>query len=174
MKINSTILLSVLLAIALVASFVAIVYWNKQIWSFAEYVRDQRQVLRNEQAAVQFLSNVDKEIKQVHEYSDFFDGFYVNKDSILSFIQKLETVARASNTKMQIQNVTPGETVADKYNYVNVTLQSTGSWESVQKFIALIERMPYFVSIKVLNLSVGGGEGATTWNASMTITTVTN
>lgn len=168
-KSNPTILVSVILTIALIASAIAIVYWDKQIWNFAEYVRDQRQVLRNEQAAVKFLSNVDKEIKQIKDYSEFFDEFYVGKDSILSFIEELESVARASGTKMQIQNVVPGETAAESYTYVNITLQSSGAWENVNKFVKLIEMMPYYVSIKVLNLS----RGEETWTASMTITTVT-
>lgn len=168
-KSNPTILVSVILTIALIASAIAIVYWDKQIWNFAEYVRDQRQVLRNEQAAVKFLSNVDKEIKQIKDYSAFFDEFYVDKESILSFIEELESVARASGTKMQIQNVVPGETAAESYTYVNITLQSAGTWESVNRFVKLIEMMPYYVSIKVLNLSQSGEA----WVASMTVTTVT-
>lgn len=168
-KSNPTILVSVILAIALIASAIAIVYWDKQIWNFAEYVRDQRQVLRNEQAAVKFLSNVDKEIKQIKDYSAFFDEFYVDKESTLSFIEELESVARASGTKMQIQNVVPGETAAESYTYVNITLQSAGTWESVNRFVKLIEMMPYYVSIKVLNLSQSGEA----WVASMTVTTVT-
>ncbi len=172
-KINTTILISIILLIALVASAIAVVMWHKKIWNFAEYVREQRQVMKNEQAAVQFLNSADKDIKKIQEFSKNFDDMYIGKENILIFIEKLEQIARASNSKLHIQNVTPGEVVADKYNYVHVTMQANGSWNSVKKFVELIELLPHYVSIKVLNLSAGGENGQT-WTASMTITTLTN
>ncbi len=173
-QLNTTILISLLLLLAVVASAFAVFYWDKKIWNFASYVREQRQVLKNERAAVQFLANVDKEIKQIQEHSEFFDSMYFSKESILPFIEKLESVARVSGTKLYIQSVTPGDVVAEKYNYYNVTLQSSGSWEAVTKFVSLVENMPHYISIKVLNLSSSDNEKGRVWTASMTITTLAN
>lgn len=173
-KFNTTILISAMLLLAVIASAFAVFYWDKKIWDFASYVREQRQVLKNERAAVQFLANVDKEIKQIREHSEFFDSMYFSKESILPFIEKLESVARVSGTKLYIQNVALGDVVAEKYNYFNVTLQSSGSWESVERFVDLVQGMPHYISIKVLNLSSADSEKGKTWTASMTITTLAN
>ncbi len=173
-KLNATILISIVLFVAIILSAFAIFYWDQKIWDFAGYVREQRQVLKNERAAVQFLSNVDKEIKQIQEHSKFFDDMYFNKESILPFIEKLEAIARVSGTRLYIQNVAPGQVVAEKYNYFNVTLQSSGDWDSVKRFVELIEGMPHYISIKVMNLSSSDNESGKIWTASMTITTLAN
>lgn len=165
-------ILTITLLAILVASIAVIAYWDKKIWSFAEYVSVQRQALYNERSAIQFLSKVDSEIKQTKEYSSFLNEFYVSGNSMLAFIEKLEKMAKTSGVQMQIQNVSQSDKKPNSVDYVGVTLQTTGSWENVNKFVKLVENMPYFISIKVLHLSSSGLD-AKQWTASMTIITMT-
>ena len=178
-KTTTTINISIALTVIFVIAAGALIYWNKQIWDFAVYVKEQRQLLRNEIEGVKFLSNIEEEIKQTKEYGEYFDKMYIDKDKMVNFIQEIEAVGKYSGASLQIQNVTPvGGGIEEKasltYNFVNLTMTATGSWEQVNKFLKLIENIPSHVSINVVNMTSAQTEKSVVWSLSMTITGVTN
>jgi len=78
------------------------------------------------------------------------------QDTLVKFIEKIEYLGETSGVKLEIDSieVTPNseESLAKKYEELNLKLNASGSFKQMFHFASLIENLPYHVNIEEVDL----------------------
>ncbi len=100
--------------------------------------------------------------KQVQSYS-------IDKEESVSFIELLEDVGKEVGVAVSVQSVAiverPGVT---SFENLQLTLKATGSWQSVVRFLGLLESLPYEAQIAQATVVSVPGDGP--WRLDLTLT----
>jgi len=135
---------------------------NKKIENLAKDL--DQQILKEQQ--YQSFKNI---LAQTEDQRDSLDSFFVLSEETVSFIQEIENLAAISSLETEITSVgssdyinLDGETKSEKIEYLNLTINTFGNWQSNFYFLNLLENMPYKVSVNRLSLeSKKDGSGQT-------------
>ncbi|OHB14850.1 MAG: hypothetical protein A2431_03140 [Candidatus Zambryskibacteria bacterium RIFOXYC1_FULL_39_10] len=83
----------------------------------------------------------------------YLKDFFVKSGDEVFFIEKIEEMARISNTKLEIVSIDIKPNQADLFGEeVLVKIKVSGTWDSVMLFVDKLERMNFGVVIDDVNL----------------------
>jgi Tfp pilus assembly protein PilO len=116
------------------------------------------------------LKNVMRDSK---DDIDLISSRFIAKDDIPKFIDMLETDAQGANVKADLSSINLEDGEPSAIRALKVHVSGSGSWKDSVGFIALIESLPYALSVDSLSLSKTGDSGknkSDTWNWNADIT----
>lgn len=120
---------------------------------------------------------IDKKQQEFQNLSLKLDDYFVEREDLVSFIEKIEFLADAQNVQMIIDNINVDETNLGDNVFPHGTLQLVvtvrGSWASVGNFLTAIENLPYSVLIKGVRFTRTNNQG-TDWAMNMAFEILTN
>lgn len=85
-------------------------------------------------------------------------ALFINRDSLINFIEELEAVARESGVDYKLGEPTIEATV------LKLTLQMSGSFPNVYRFLTRLENLPYRLRLEQVDLA-----GEAEWNGQVAI-----
>lgn len=123
----------------------------------------------------QSLQKLQPKIDQVNNY-------FIDKDSAVLFLEKIEELARESGLVVNIQNVDLVQKTRDKKIYLedeveiekinshgelSMTVQVSGTWSGIMTFLATIEGLDKKVIVKGVRISAvtDSETGSSSWSA---------
>lgn len=82
------------------------------------------------------------------------DNYIIPKDGLVKFLNLLETLGSENRLVSSVSTVVMSDSPVnpDIFQFLNVELEVFGSWADVYHFAALIELLPYKVSVSVMKL----------------------
>lgn len=102
------------------------------------------------------LQRVEHNLKSTLGNKDRLTALFVSEDSVVDFIELLESMMKEYGIDGAVDSVAEspkvGEEVGSKAT-LNVTLNLSGGWNSLLKFTALMEVLPYRSTIDTLRFS---------------------
>ncbi len=148
------ILLSILVA---AASFVA--------WSYAVYrsygVARSHAIVRADLAVASHTEQVAEEeerfLMENKEVHDRINSYFITKDTVVSFIEELETLGKHARVKADIARLDTGK---ENKGPLTLELSILGSYVDIAYYLALLESSPRMVVVDRLALIKGGASGA--------------
>ena len=95
-----------------------------------------------------------KSVADTNEESiKYLKDFFVKSGGEVFFIEKIEEMARISNTKLEIVSIDIKPNQVDLFEEeVLVKIKVSGTWDSVMLFVDKLERMNFGVVIEDINL----------------------
>ena len=104
-------------------------------------------------------------------------GYFVRSDDAVAFINAVESVGPESGATVSISSIGTGAAPATSSSTtvtgsLTASISSGGSWTEAMKALALLEALPYDISIDRLSLSASPGGGTAkepTWLLSLSI-----
>lgn len=125
----------------------------------AEKIAEQQKV----SALASLFSNTQVERKDLHTY-------VVPEDGVTGFLELIERTLREHRLTVETKSVTiealPGIVA---FESLVVTLETTGSYQDTKQMLALVEAMPYQVSITSVSLERSGKDSGASWHGAVTI-----
>lgn len=94
-------------------------------------------------------------IRGTEEERQTLNGYFINSNSIVSFIERLEALGRASNVGMTLSSV---DIDKNRKNVLKINLRVSGSFQGIYYLISLIEAMPYEIEVNRFSLSRSAGQ----------------
>jgi Tfp pilus assembly protein PilO len=157
--------LAVILVIALIAS---VGFWLMirrsidSVYAFENAAKDQ-DVHHDEGVALKtLLTNVSPDL-------DVLKTRIIESDGTVPFINSIEALAHQAGAKVNIDSVdVHSAEEGDTFERLGLTVSTQGSWNQVYTFLAMIESLPYKVSITSVGLNQDSF--TETANASSTVT----
>ncbi|MGM0629460.1 MAG: type 4a pilus biogenesis protein PilO [Patescibacteria group bacterium] len=111
---------------------------------------------------VDFLEKEKKRLKETNEL------FLKRKDSeIVSFITEIEELGSKTGASLKLSGLSKEERGGNVF--LNANVEVFGDWQSVTQTVALIELIPYRVSLDEFNLRREEGN----WSSSMSLSVLT-
>ncbi len=111
---------------------------------------------------INFLESKESQIKDIESFFLVY-----NEQNIVNFIERIEQLAEETGVGLEISNLLPSN--EDDKKYLNADFALKGDWEKINKMIALVENVPYKVSITDLSLRKEGE----TWDSSLKVKILT-
>ncbi|MCC6448310.1 MAG: hypothetical protein IT215_06470 [Chitinophagaceae bacterium] len=150
-KTNIILTLVVLSSIALLAlcfiAWGAINNKNSEILVVSEKINTELQ----KESSSDILKKVAKETEVNREK---LNQYFVSKDDIVGFIERVEALAKSASLDVVISSVNLSEIDQNKNQFLNLELKSFGSWQNSMYLLALIENLPYLVKIESSKLQL--------------------
>jgi Tfp pilus assembly protein PilO len=145
--------LAVILVIALIAS---VGFWLMIRRSIDSVYADEGVALKT------LLTNVSPDL-------DVLKTRIIESDGTVPFINSIEALAHQAGAKVNIDSVdVHSAEEGDTFERLGLTVSTQGSWNQVYTFLAMIESLPYKVSITSVGLNQDSF--TETANASSTVT----
>ena len=96
-------------------------------------------------------------------------SFMVKKDSIVSFIESLQSTGKGLGSGVQVVSVTDDK--ANGHPRISLSLLITGSFDSVMRTVGTLENSPYDATLTNLTLDSGTPtpKGVQQWSAATTL-----
>lgn len=80
-------------------------------------------------------------------------NYFIQKDDEIKFIEQIEKTAQSSGIKFEIASIDVGGNQTDSFKEdINVKIKIEGSWHNIMYFINKLEKIPFGILIKDLNL----------------------
>ena len=95
-------------------------------------------------------SSLIKVINEANNQNKQINSYFVNTNSIDSFVSDLEKKSMEFGTHAEVQSV---EFSKDNKKAITIVLLAEGNFSSVVKVVKMIEYMPYAININSFNLS---------------------
>lgn len=104
------------------------------------------------------------------------DSYFVKSDGVVDFINGLEALGNKNGVTINIASVSvesDPKAKATLYEMLRLKIEISGSWASVTNFIAILENIPYAVSISQVSLASipsaanDGVKGNTVWRGAI-------
>lgn len=127
------------------------------------------------------IKALSRDIQNLKDDLEKIDNHIVgsSQDKVADFLKTIEKISEKSGTELDIDSIDiaplADKQLAEQFEELNLTLQITGSWNSVFLFLGLIENLPQKIEVKNLGLSVlenleettGGAE----WSGRLVLST---
>jgi len=118
------------------------------------------------------IQSLNKVLSQIQNEIIFLDSHFLRNEDIAPFLDSLEKSATSVGANAEVVSVGAQD---PKTKGVSIGVKATGSFESIYKFLLLLENSKYELSVtstKIIRESSGGGsEGSSLpeWRADFTI-----
>ncbi|MCI5108805.1 MAG: hypothetical protein MRY49_03085 [Candidatus Pacebacteria bacterium] len=166
-KIQINVILYTILALVITLNIVLLWYLKDKVedaslhLNTAETSYEERDRVRN-------LSRTFDEIKPQIEK---IDSYFVGSDDVVGFINLLEREARNNNLSTETTNVSVEESAVYGDTLI-VSITTTGSWNSIMRFVKIVETLPHNISIRSSSFEYGENEEGAFWRNDMTISVI--
>ena len=115
---------------------------NRQVFIEAE------KAWQREENRLSEIRTIDRSIKTVEAEKMDFESHFAHKSDVVPFLDSLERLAKSVGATAEVASV---DTNADSPT-LSLTMRATGSFDSLYRFIALLENSYYELEIVNLNL----------------------
>ena len=146
-----------------VFSFLYISIKNKQKLNIL--AEEEWKIEETRRENVNFLVNL---LKSIEEEKSSIETHFVSSYDVVPSLDTLERLARESGNKPEVISVE----VAKDGKSLDVGMKVVGEFESVYKYITLLENSPYeleFISTSIINMNSGAGLNKTTSGWSLAL-----
>lgn len=111
------------------------------------------------------IGNIEKIIKDTKKERKKLNAYFVTRDDIVGFTQKIESLGRISNTQLTITDL---KTQDDTLSF---RLSSKGKFADIVYLISLIENLPFKLSINkaYINKISGDSSDGSRWNGNLNV-----
>ncbi len=116
--------------------------------------------LETEQKQGASTQSIEKIFDESQEEIDLVEAYFVEKGSIVDFIEYLEGLGVRSGVEFRIQSVDEtgdNKTYPNKEN-LSFKVLAQGDWSAVFTFLSALENVPYRIHITSVDLKKGGGD----------------
>ena len=127
------------------------VYLYSRITKKTESVESVAIEIENEKRSQQNISGLKRSIVLTEQKNKILESHFVTEGKVVNFIESIEMLGKESGVVVDIQSLQPGEQTGKEGLYV--TLSLSGEFNSVNKFILLLENMPYQIVLGNVILS---------------------
>lgn len=111
----------------------------------------ERDVVRRDK-----FEGIEKTLKNLEEKAQSIDSFVVTEDGIVSFLEVVEELALEQGVELT-KKIEKHED--ETGSQLRLTLSTQGSWEVTQNMLALIENLPYSITVHSFSARVTDEEG---------------
>jgi hypothetical protein len=159
-KTKTTLIISVIILALMIAGTS---FWYYQIIRGSQIIREDKKVYNQELKDSQFISEIKREKEKLDNINNFLGSLYVPADDAVSFIEYIEDVSSSAGVSLDIDRF--------DINGKNVvfSVSAEGSWNQINRFIVMMENLPYYTIIENLNISVNNAGGNVLWQADFDI-----
>jgi hypothetical protein len=113
------------------------------------------------------LESTAKSLADTVEQRKILDSYFVTPMQAVSFIEKVEKLGGYSNTQMVLSSVTPPKKQGEG---LLLGWSASGRFEDIYRLFALIEKMPYRMSVQTAIISKAGTENnPERWTGSFSV-----
>lgn len=149
MKTNHTLLLVFAIIVTIIVGGVyGLMYFGIEM-SAQKIIKNQEQIDSQNLARQREKSFLDTYKATAHKWSELQDH-YVKSNEVVSLIEKIEAIGPQSQTELVISSIDADNlenASFGKEGKIRMKISSRGAWSSVMKSLALVELMPYKLSI---------------------------
>jgi Tfp pilus assembly protein PilO len=136
--------------LALSACFYSYSYLQKQ----KKEIKETRKNLLIIEKKLEHVKILKSQMKEIKEETAKVDAVFLNRKNIVSFIEKLEDIAKKSDVSMQIISASLEQgNIKSPHFRINLA----GDFDKLFKFIVLVENMPYLTSFKNVDITRKNG-----------------
>lgn len=109
-----------------------------------------------ESVKANMLALAKTQVTETAAKREALDGFFIKTDSVVPFLNYIQTLAAHTNVKLKISNVSI-EPINDNNSFeiLRLNLEASGEWQNLYRFGAQIELMPYKVLLVKADLEKG-------------------
>jgi hypothetical protein len=112
------------------------------------------------QALARTLKETEKDRRVLSEY-------FVSKTSAVTFIEQIENIGKNAGVSLKVSSVSDE---AKGSGGVQLSFSANGPFPEMYRLIALIESMPYKVTVKRANIQKMEGQGSVVWSGDFAVT----
>ncbi len=170
-KINKTQKITILTTLFFVVVLVFYVFLYKQILSLNSKIISinsklvvANRLAENEKEIVNLLKNTETKREKLSSY-------FVSTENPTSFLETIESSARSVGTEVEVQSLdVKHKDKEKKQSFIKVSLLAKGSWDSMFRFMLLLENLPYVVVVSNSAFTMGGdGDDFGKWEGQITL-----
>lgn len=166
-KKNKTKTLLGILGTLFVLMVIALSFWYLQLLQGSEQIKEDKKTYNQELKDAQFISEIKREKKQVEEIDQFLNSLYVPSSDAVAFIEYIEDVAADAGVELEINTFDIQE------KDVSIDLTAQGSWTQNNRFLVMIENLPYYTVINDFSLEADNRDGFVIWKSKYKIKALT-
>jgi len=144
-------LLSIIILI-IIPSFQEIKVINQQV--LEERVRLEKLYVRG-----QLQKKVRDNYNSIKNDIGFLDEFLLKENQELQYITTLEHYANENNVSLEITIGEPQRKPQQRFSILPFTLQLSGNWPAIVKWLSDIETLPYYTNIKEITVTARDAQG---------------
>lgn len=145
-------------------AFGAMVYWvfekGDQLTEQIDTLQAQRS---QESSRYRLLRQVDATISDRAQIASYF--LFKESESI-DFLNQVESLAPQVGVALETDGLELVEEKGDQHQWIKVSFSFSGSYDSVERFIKILETMPYVLELTSVNLQV---LSSTEWQGEVTM-----
>ena len=145
-KTNKINLLFSIIFFALSCGLFYFLYWgvnnNRKVFSEAEHA------WKREEDRLEAIRTIDRSIKTVEMEKLEFESHFARKSDIVPFLDSLEGLARDVGAVAEVVSVDTGSSNSN----LTLAIQASGSFDSIYKFLTLLENSYY--ELQIINFSM--------------------
>lgn len=139
-KIKKTTTFLLLLNVVIVISYGAVFFFER---SARAKVETKSNAFAEQAGGIEDYKNIKRVLDDTEKDRLVIEEYFVNKDSSVLFIKKLEEIGAITKTPVSIVSAD-----IENKKFLKVDLNISGSFADVYKALSLMEAMPYKVSFK--------------------------
>lgn len=176
-KITKTEKVNYVLALLLGISLVSLLLFFNYISLQAKSLINKRVEYRQGMLKSRPLKQVEEDLGLVQNSSKVLKELYVDSNNVVDFISYIEDLARKASTTIEIKTITTGEVKIDEEVFndlqnLSISIELSGSWKNVNKYIEIVENLPYHINIEELRLEKKSKDSDSIYGVSLKIEVV--
>ncbi|HET8575363.1 MAG TPA: hypothetical protein VFM02_04335 [Candidatus Paceibacterota bacterium] len=119
------------------------------------------------------FSRLESSVKNTETNRDKLASYFVPEDQVVGFLEKVESLGKASGASVQLTSVNPPTGAGGP---LELSAKASGSFQEVFLFVALLENLPYQLTLTEVSLTSGkentSGASASPISSSKQLSTV--
>jgi hypothetical protein len=164
-------LLVCMITFAVITSFVVYGFLKLEEMESSASLLEQEVI--QEKESIQTFDSLVKNFSNIKEESQKANTFFIKKDEVVDFLNKIEGLASTTNTQISIQAVTDKNTGSSS-SLLSVGVKAHGSYSNLYYLLRILEELPYQAEIQNVRLTNqrttnDKGEVLGSWTADITI-----
>lgn len=150
--------LTVWLAIILFLIYFIVVPTIKEIKTMGRLIEAQREDLEKKYIKGQSLKQLAENLNKIEPNLKLLDQIFINKNRELEFITSLENEADKNQVGQKINLSAPQKEANSDWQKSDLALHTKGGFIKQLEYLLALERLNYYLNVKLLELSPAGGE----------------
>lgn len=130
------------------------------------------QEIVEEKIASDSFSSLLRTVENIKENSEKVGKFFIKKQEVVNFLDKIESLASTTKTEISIESVTEKKN-PEGGSIISVGVNVKGAYSNVNYLIRMLEELPYQTEIQSVNLKQNTvddkKQGLTSWSGNIII-----
>lgn len=146
------------LAIILSLVYFIVIPTVKEIKVINNAIEAERQDLEKKYVKGQSLKQLTENLNKIEPKLKLLDQIFINKNRELEFITSLENEANKNQVSQKINLSAPQPEANQNFQKTGLQLFTKGGFLKQLKYLLALERLSYYINVKLLELSPAGRE----------------